>query len=168
MHEDSSSKFWTILLRSIVFKWHKLMSIPNRKFLARHWTNSKIMQRATNRVNFASTTLMKKALECNFQNEDTGWSCCSEESGFADEEYRKVTKRRRGTSVVHISHNPNLSTDEETARSLSQDEHSQISDGCDNEVPQSLESLHETNKSSISESSDEMYQKITMNISLLF
>jgi hypothetical protein len=125
------------------------------------------MQRATNRVNFASSTLMKEALECDFQNEDSGWSCCSEESGFADEEYRKVTKRRRGTSVVHINHNPNLSTDEETARSLSQDEHSQISE-CENEVPQSLESIHETNKISISESSDEMYQKIPINNLLVF
>ena len=150
-----------------VFKWRKLMSFPNRSYLARHWTNSKKMQRATNRVNFASSTLMKEALECDFQNEDSGWSCCSEESGFADEEYRKVTKRRRGTSVVHINHNPNLSTDEETARSLSQDEHSQISE-CENEVPQSLESIHETNKISISESSDEMYQKTPINNLLVF
>ncbi len=50
---------------------------------------------------------------------------------------------------------------------LSQDEHSQISE-CENEVPQSLESIHETNKISISESSDEMYQKITINNLLVF
>ena len=78
------------------------------------------MQRATNRLHCTSDSSEK-----DLQNETSEWSCCSEVSGFAAEDYKcnigGATKRKRGTSIVHVSRHPRSTTDEDTTGS-SQDE----------------------------------------------
>ncbi len=64
----------------------------------------------------------------DFGNEESGWSSCSEVSGFvnaAAENYQggsqKATKRMRGTSIVRVSRH-HSTTDEETNHSSSQEQ----------------------------------------------
>jgi hypothetical protein len=82
------------------------------------------MQRATNTLHSTSDFSSVENDE-DLQNEESEWSCCSEVSGFAAENYKcnisGATKRKRGTSIVHVSRHPHSTTDEETIRS-SQDE----------------------------------------------
>ena len=56
--------------------------------------------------------------EENIENEESEWSCCSEVSGFAADDYRcglvGATKRKRGTSVVHVHRHPTSTADEES------------------------------------------------------
>jgi hypothetical protein len=89
----------------------------------------------------------------NRDDEGSGWSCCSDESGFADSDYRKVTKRRRGTSAVHVSLHLQSSTDEENTRLSSQDGHVDTSDPSACEITRSYE---DENKCSTSDSEDDM------------
>ncbi len=83
----------------------------------------------------------------DFGNEESGWSSCSEVSGFvnpAPESYKGgsqgATKRMRGTSIVRVSRH-HSTTDEETNQSSSQEKNAGL-DG--SPITQSRESEDET------------------------
>ena len=81
------------------------------------------MNRAPNRAHSRLSATIKE--DDQIQSEESEWSHCSEQSGFAAEDYRfegATLKRRRGTSIVHISQQLASTTEDEASQS-SQDYH---------------------------------------------
>ena len=77
------------------------------------------MQRVTNISNTRLISTIED--ESQIYSEESEWTHCSEQSGFAAGDYRfacdGAMKRRRGTSIVHISQQLASTTEDEASQS---------------------------------------------------